>query len=109
MCPRCMTLERASLDEFIRRNAAGRAHFADHKLGKGRYCERHWPVFQRPKRHIRPRLLAASLCSERMSRSIVFSAWLSEARRWLPCNPLDAHAMRVEDAAMSRLSKRRAW
>ena len=108
MCPRCMTLERAFFDEFIRRDAAGRAHFANRVPGEGRFRDRHWPVFQRPKRHAHPRHLPMSPCGEKMSRAIAFSAWLSEARRWLPCNPLDAYAMRVEDAVLSRWAKRKA-
>lgn len=108
MSPRCTILERASFGEFIRRDAAGRAHFANHIPGEGRFLDRHWPVFQRPKRHARPRRLPMSPCSERVNRPIVLSAWLSDARRWPPCNPLDAHAMRVEDAVLSRWAKPKA-
>jgi hypothetical protein len=80
---------------------AGGARFANWMRADGRFLDRHWPVFRRTRRRIerrRPCDVMASPCGQKVNRSIVKSAEVSVARHWLPCNPLFAHAMKVEDA-----------
>ena len=76
----------------------GRRHFANEVRGAGRFSEHVYPVLSNARRQRRKRLPMFSVCVVKVSRSIEQSARLSEARRWLPCKPLVAFAMRVEDA-----------
>ncbi len=113
MCPRCTQLAKAEFEEFVRRDHLGRVQFANdmrphHNSGEvlKRFRQRVWPVFARaprtPERR-RSRDMMASPCGQKVNRSIVKSSDVSAARRWLPCNPLFAHVMRVEDAWRERL------
>jgi hypothetical protein len=97
MCPRCSELCRAEFEPFVE-HYDGRRHFANEVRGAGRFRERVYPVLSNSRRQRRKRLPMFSVCVVKVSRSIEQSARLSEARRWLPCNPLVAFAMRAEDA-----------
>jgi hypothetical protein len=104
MCPRCTQLAKAEFEEFVSRDQAG-VRFANRMRADGRFLDRHWPVFRRTPRRTerrRPRDAMASPCGQKVNRSIVKSSNVSATRRWLPCNPLFAHAMRVEDAWRER-------
>ncbi len=109
MCPRCTQLAKAEFDAFVWHDQAG-VRFANRMpRGDGRFRERHWPVFQPTRRRVgrrRPCDVMATPCGQKVNRSIVKAARISAARRWLPCNPLDAHAMKVEDAWRERLRSR---
>jgi hypothetical protein len=104
MCPHCMQLEKAGFEPFGRRDHTGRVHFENAMpwtyAGRGRFRQCHWPVFARERRTFDRRLprYFGSPCGRKMDRSIIKSSNVSAARRWLPCNPLFAHVMRVEDA-----------
>jgi hypothetical protein len=106
MCRSCINIERAKCDPFIERQADGRVWSANRIRAQGRFADRVWPVFRNA--HIeRKRLPKPSntyVIVRTASASISRAAALCEARRWIPMNPLQAYAMRVEDA---RLAKRR--
>jgi hypothetical protein len=46
--------------------------------------------------------LPAAMTVVDLHRSIETSALVCTARRWLPCNPLPAHAMRAKDTIRRR-------
>lgn len=101
MCPRCTQLAKAEFEEFVWHDQAGDVRFANRMPGEGRFLDRHWPVFRRTRRRVerrRPRDVMASPCGQKVNRSILKSSQVCAARHWLPCNPLFAHAMQVEDA-----------
>jgi hypothetical protein len=101
MCPRCTILLKADFDPFVQWDAAGRSQFANSLPSHGRFRDRVWPVFRRPRRRVRrrrPRDVMDTPCGEKVSRSIVKSSRVASARRWIPMNPLAAHQMKVEDA-----------
>ena len=94
MCPRCMMLEKATFEPFVRRDPNG-VRFANRMRG------RRWPVFRREARGFHYRrggYVQGGPCHQKIVRSILKSSRVCAARRWLPCNPLEVHAMRVEDA-----------
>jgi hypothetical protein len=93
--------------KYVWRAHLGRVQFANdmrpyHNSGEvlKRFRQRVWPVFARTRlaveRH-RQRNVMASPCAQRVNRCIVKSSHVSAARRLLPCNPLFAYVMRVED------------
>ena len=97
MCPRCTTLAKAEFEEFVWHDQAS-VRFANRMRGDGTFLDRHWPVFRRTRlRALRRRPCMKTPCGEKVNRSILRSSQISAARRWLPCNPLLAHAMQVED------------
>ncbi|SRR5258708_739242 len=98
MCPRCTQLVKAEFDEFVWRDRDGKVHFGNRMRSDGRFRDRVWPVLQRERRRVLPRLTKVSPCFEKVDRSIIKASKVSAARRWLPCNPLFARAMQVEDA-----------
>jgi hypothetical protein len=105
MCPRCTQLAKAEFEEFVWHDQAG-VRFANRMRADGRFLDRHWPVFRRTRRRVerrRPSDVMATPCGQKVNRSIVKSSQVSAARRWLPCNPLSAHAMQVEDLWRERL------
>jgi hypothetical protein len=106
MCPRCTRLERADFEPFVRLDEQGRARFANRFVSHpGRFRDRQWPVFQRPRRRVwrrRPCDAMRSVCSEKVYQSIRKAARLAEARRLVPLNPLLVHALRVEDPLRGR-------
>jgi hypothetical protein len=106
MCRIYINIERAKCDPFIERQADGRVWFANRIRAQGRFADRVWPVFRnaRNKRKRLPEPSDTSVIVRKASASISRAAALCEARRWIPMNPLQAYAMRVEDA---RLAKRR--
>jgi hypothetical protein len=100
MCPRCTQLEKAEFEEFVRHDQTG-VRFANRMRTGGRFVDRVWPVFWRTRRRAerrRPSDIMATPCWQKVNRSTIKSSQVCTARRWLPCNPLFAHAMRVEDA-----------
>jgi hypothetical protein len=106
MCRSCINIERAKLDPFIERRRDGYVWFANRVRAKGRFADRVWAVFRnaRIKRKCLRTPLDTSVAARKASASISRAAELCEARRWIPMNPLQAYAMRVEDA---RLAQRR--
>jgi hypothetical protein len=102
MCPRCTQLERAEFEEFVWRDHTGRVQFANDMRppdGKERrFRDRVWPVFACVRRRVdrrRPSDVMRTPCGQKVNRSIIKSSDVCAARRWLPCSPLFAHAMRV--------------
>jgi hypothetical protein len=87
----------ATFEEFIEFLEDGTVRFANRNCRNGEpFLSHHWPVFSLVKRkRWRRRMLPRR-------DQIAASSWLCEARRWLPCSPLDAHAMKVEDARFAR-------
>jgi hypothetical protein len=112
MCPRCTQLAKAEFEEFVRRDHLGRVQFANdmrpHRNSDEvlkRFRQRVWPVFAPTRRTVLPatqKEIEGSPCFQKVNRSIIKSSNVSAARRWLPCNPLFAHVMRVEDAWRER-------
>jgi hypothetical protein len=104
-CRRCINIERAKCDPFIVRQADGRVWFANRIRAQGRFADRVWAVLRNAR--IKSKCLRkpsdTSVAARKASASISSAAELCEARRWIPMNPLQAYAMRVEDA---RLAKR---
>ena len=101
MCPPCTLLAKAEFDEFVWRDQRGFVQFANRMQTGGRFFDRHWPVFKRSRRGFDNgwRVLnKTTVCGQKVNRSIMTSSRIAAARRWIPINPLDAHAMRVEDA-----------
>lgn len=94
----------ATFEPFIERRQDGTIRFANRALRSGEpFLRRHWPVFslvKRSRQTLRPPI--ALRRAGRVSRQITTSSRLCEARHWLPCNPLDAHAMKIEDARLAR-------
>jgi len=107
-----MRLAKAEFEEFIWRDHLGRVQSANDMRSHrnsgeilNRFRQRVWPVFARTRRAVerhRPRDKMATPCWQKVNRSIIKSSNVSAARRWLPCNPLFAHVMRVEDAWRER-------
>jgi hypothetical protein len=90
--------------EFVGRDKTG-VRFANRMPGRGRFLDRHWPVFRRTRRRVdrrRPSGIMASPCGQKVNRSILKSSQVCSARHWLPCNLLFAHAMLLEDAWRER-------
>ena len=81
--------------------------FANRLRAEGRFADKVWPVFRdAPRKRKRLREpLDTSVVARKASAAITKAAGPSEARRWIPMNPLQAYAMRVEDV---RLAKRGA-
>ncbi len=107
MCPRCTILQKAAFGPFTWRDGTGRVRFANADvLTDGRFRDRVWPVFQRaPRKPEQRRPMDAGPCWQKVNRSIIRSSNVGAARRWIPCNPLFAHVMRVEDAMLARRSR----
>jgi hypothetical protein len=108
MCRSCINIERAKLDPFIEWDTDGRVRFANRLRAVGRFADRVWPVFRNAP-HVKRRRLRAldtSVVVRKASAAITRAAALSEARRWIPMNPLQAHAMRVEDAYLAKRANR---
>ena len=99
--------EGATFDEFVWRDDRG-VHFANRHFNQsGRFFDRHWPVFRQPRRgRDRPRLKFTARY-EKQSKQIRRSSDIAAAKRWLCCNPLDVHAMFVEDTIRERKGWRR--
>lgn len=83
--------------------------FANRLRAGGRFADRVWPVSRNTPRVKRKRLrpLDTSVIVRKASAAIAKAAALSEARRWIPMNPLQAYAMRVEDARLAKRANRR--
>lgn len=97
----------ATFEPFVERDQDGAVRFANRAARSGApFLQRHWPVFSLVKRSRRKRHRPTHHHARRSSDRITASSTLCEARRWLPCNPLDAHAMKIEDARLAR--RRRA-
>jgi hypothetical protein len=109
MCPSCINIERAKLDPFIERRRDGYVWFANRVRAKGRFADRVWAVFRnaRTKRRCLRKPLDTSAVVRKASAAITKAAALSEARRWIPMNPLQAYAMRAEDARLAKRANRR--
>jgi hypothetical protein len=103
-----MELEKAKFEPFVWRDHTGHVRFANADLRTdGRFRERVWPVLARNPRSVdRRRPSDAGPCWQKVNRSIIKSSNVSAVRRWLPCNPLYAHVMRVEDAWAYRRGRR---
>lgn len=109
MCRSCINIERAKLDPFVEWDADGRVWFANRIRAQGRFADRVWPVFRNAPRVKckRLRALDTSVVVRKASAAITKAAALGEARRWIPMNPLQAYAMRVEDARLAKRGNRR--
>ena len=101
MCPRCTRLHHAEFDSYVT-HLNGEVRFANQERTGNRHRDRVYPVLSRSKRHRQRREPLYGVCVEKVSRSIERASYIAAARRWLPCNPLTAHAMRVEDAISQR-------
>ena len=95
-----------------KRNRTQHAHFGGLRCDvrptptAGRHRDRVYPVlssFKRSRSTIRRFHGPASVI--RSSNELERASKISEALRWIPMRPLDAYAMRVEDARMARLHK----
>ena len=109
MCRSCINIERAKLDPFIEWDTDGRVRFANRLRAGGRFADRVWPVFRNAPRVKRKRLrksLDTSVVVRKASAAITKAAALSETRRWIPMNPLQAYAMRAEDARLAKRANR---
>jgi hypothetical protein len=96
------------LDPFVERRTDGRLWFANRVRSEGRFADRVWPVFRNARIKRRPRKpLDTPAIVRKASASITKAAALCEARRWIPMNPLLAHAMRVEDVCLAKRRNRR--
>ena len=93
----------AKFEPYVERDGAGRVTFANRLLTSGGRFRMAMPV--RRRRH---KTLVRSLYSVVVVRSILQSSRIAAARRWLPCNPLLVHLMRVEDARLVRRPYARA-
>ena len=97
--------ERCDFEEFVW-HRDGRARFANEL----RSIRRIFCVFH-PVRQVRRKLRKSDTWHRshgrwhhaRAERGLHRMCDLAAARRWLPCNPLFVHLMRVEDARMGRL------
>ncbi len=109
MCPSCINIERAKRDPFIERGGDGHVRFANRVRAKGRFADRVWAVFRnaRIKRQRLRRPLDTSVVVRKASTAISRAAALGAARRWIPMNPLQAYAMRVEDIRLAKRGHRR--
>src|SRR5512137_644793 len=108
MCRGCINIERAKLDPFIERGADGRVWFANRIRAEGRFADRVWPVFRNARIERKPlrKPTHTSVIARKASAAITKAAALSEVRRWIPMNPLQAYAMRVEDARIAQRARR---
>jgi hypothetical protein len=96
-------------EQFVERDGE-RVQFANWLRTGGRFRDRCWPVFARDRRFAkRPwaRSRLGNFRDYRDGKMIDRNAHLLKVRRRLPCNPLYAHVMKVEDALMARLGRRR--
>jgi hypothetical protein len=95
--------EGATFGEFVWRDDRG-VHFENrNRMHDGRFRDRVWPVFAPSKRkrfRVAPTRYGALI--HRKSEQITRSSEIAEAKRWLCCNPLDVHAMWVEDTIQER-------
>jgi hypothetical protein len=93
-------LFRSQFDPYVCRDpATGHVRFANRMASGERFLERCVPVFSQPRPRSRSRRnTIRSLLDQKMNRAIVKSARLTEIRRLMPINPLDAYMMRVEAA-----------
>lgn len=92
----------ATFEPFVERHD-GAVTFANRQFHSGDpFMQRHWPVFSLVKRGRLKCRRPIHHRARRDSDQITESSRLCEARRWLPCNPLDAHAMKAEDARLAR-------
>jgi hypothetical protein len=110
MCRSCINIERAKLDPFIEWDTHGRVRFANCVRAEGRFADRVWSVFRnapRVERKQRRKPLDTSVVVRKASAAITKAAALSEARRWIPMNPLQAYAMLAEDARLAKRANRR--
>ena len=109
MCRSCINIERAKLDPFIERGRDGYVWSANQVRAKGRFADRVWAVFRnaRIKRTCLRKPLDTSVVVRKASTAITKAAALSEARRWIPMNPLQTYAMRVEDIRLAKRANRR--
>ncbi len=108
MCPSCINIERAKFDPFIERGRDGCVWFANSVRAKGRFADRVWAVFRntRIKRQRLRKPLDTSVVVRKASTAITKAAVLGEGRRWIPMNPLQAFAMRVEDVRLAKRANR---
>jgi hypothetical protein len=108
MCRSCINIERAKLDPFIERGRDGCVWFANRVRAKGRFADRVWAVFRNAqiKRKCLRKPLDTSVVVRKASTAITKAAALGEARRWIPMNPLQAFAMRVEDVRLAKRANR---
>jgi hypothetical protein len=88
-------------EPYLTREPNGRAVFANHVGSAPTFRQRCWPVLQ-PFRRSRRAKRHQGWRSARLTAVIKKDARLTVARRCMPCNPLDAHAMRVEDTRRGR-------
>jgi hypothetical protein len=100
------TPHRATFDEFVWRDGAGRVHFASQRLLPiaRRHRDRVWPALSRYKRpHARKsdewHRRHSSVSGIRTSSSIDKAALLSVLRHWCPISRLDAWHMTACDHA----------
>jgi len=104
MCRHCLSLDKATFEPYVTRDSDGRVRFENRWHAQGSFRERCWPVLQPVRRTFRDRerrRFFPSALGEKASRSITRASRVAAALRWLPCNPLFAHVMRVEDARYS--------
>ena len=97
--------DRCGFEEFVWQ-PDGRARFANGlRSTRPRFCVFH------PVRPVRSKLRMSDAWQRshgrwhhaRMDRGLTRICDLAAARRWIPCNPLFVHLMRVEDARMGRV------
>lgn len=91
-----MTLGGARFEPYVERDAQGCVHFANRLIPVRLALLRPGPV----RRRRRSDWPARSLHARQVKAAVLRASRLADARGWLPCNPMLAHQMRVEDARM---------
>lgn len=94
----CVQAEPARFEPFIQYDDHGRTRFAN------RLIPVPLPLLRPERRQCRRKLgwRARSLHVWRITTMIEQAARVTGARRWLTCNPMTAHLMRVEDVRTPR-------
>jgi hypothetical protein len=90
----------ATFDEFVSRDAYGRAHFEGQRPTKGHYRDRVWPALSRYKDQRRKdKRRWNPYWFESKNRALERASLLTILRRWYPCHPLDARHTLICDLA----------
>lgn len=93
---------RAEFGEYVVKNPGRPAHFANRMRGGPLRPSVLQPMRRKRRKKHPPRGARLAMKIKRMDRA----AKIAAARRWIPLNPLLAHAMWVEDMRMLRAPRR---